>query len=160
LSSAATSPDGGVSSGSSSLSGSGWAPNWVAGARAEAARLRALLCPWPAAGGGDDDDDGSSSSAEQQARWDEEDAVVRCVPLRGVYETARLVAVEMDLMSPMDLYDRLQAHGPFEEAAAAAVGSDLLRAVAFLQRRGVAHRDVKLANLTFPHGNNKKQTVQ
>ena len=74
------------------------------------------------------------------------------MPLRGVYETARLVAVEVALMSPLDLYDRLQAHGPLAEGAAAAVGGDVLRAVAFLQRRGVAHRDVKLANLTFPHG--------
>jgi len=130
------------------------APNWIADAQEEAARLKALQRPSASSSSSSSSSSSplSSSCALEQAMWDEVDSVVRCVPLRGAYETGRLVALEMDLMSPMDLYDRLQAHGPLPEPAAAAVARDLLLAVAFLQRRGVAHRDVKLANLTFPPG--------
>jgi len=103
-------------------------------------------------GGRGEDDDAERLQLRRLSQFDGEDAVMRTVPLLGLVESFQSLGIEMALMSSADLFDRLAAHGPLSEVAASAIARELLLAVSFLQRNGVAHRDVKLANITFPKG--------
>jgi serine/threonine protein kinase len=58
--------------------------------------------------------------------------------------------LEMELMSGTDLFDKLSSSGVLRDADAAGLVRNVLRAAAFCARRGMAHRDIKLANLIYP----------
>jgi serine/threonine protein kinase len=72
------------------------------------------------------------------------------VRLRGLFETAEHLVLEMELMSGTDLFDKLSSSGVLRDADAAGLVRNVLRAAAFCARRGMAHRDIKLANLIYP----------
>mmetsp|Transcript_7676 Transcript_7676/g.13989 ORF Transcript_7676/g.13989 Transcript_7676/m.13989 type:complete len:257 (+) Transcript_7676:2-772(+) len=55
----------------------------------------------------------------------------------------------MELMEATDLFDRLSVSGPLDEITASCVARDLVHAIAHCQRVGIAHRDIKLSNITF-----------
>ncbi|KAK1309513.1 Phosphoenolpyruvate carboxylase kinase 2 [Acorus calamus] len=71
------------------------------------------------------------------------------VQIHAVYEDEDDLHIVLDLCQPSDLFDRISLHGPFPEAAAAAVFVPLMEAIAGCHRWGVAHRDVKPDNVLF-----------
>ena len=73
--------------------------------------------------------------------------VVRVV---GFFETIDGFVIEQELMHDKDLFDLLVAHGVFSEEHCKQVVRQLLDAIDICSRIGIAHRDVKLSNITFP----------
>ena len=59
--------------------------------------------------------------------------------------------IVMELVEGVDLRTRL-ASGPLDPRQAADVGADIASALAHIHARGVAHRDVKPANILLPSG--------
>ena len=72
------------------------------------------------------------------------------VSIFSVFETIEGFAVEMELMEQWDLFDKLSKDGVFTEDLAKHVVLQLIDAVALCNSLGIAHRDVKLSNVTFP----------
>ena len=72
------------------------------------------------------------------------------VSIFSVFETIEGFAVEMELMEQWDLFDKLSIDGVFPEDLAKHVVLQLIDAVALCNSLGIAHRDVKLSNITFP----------
>ena len=87
-----------------------------------------------------------STSDVSRPGWAGGSHVVR---FRSVFETLDELVIEMELMEATDLFDRLSVSGPLDEATAASVARDLVHAIAHCQSVGVAHRDIKLSNITF-----------
>ncbi|CAA0809419.1 Phosphoenolpyruvate carboxylase kinase 1 [Striga hermonthica] len=69
--------------------------------------------------------------------------------LRAAYEDEEHVHIVTDLCDGGDLFDRISAGAPFRESDAAAVLRQLMTAIAFCHRMGVAHRDIKPDNILF-----------
>jgi calcium/calmodulin-dependent protein kinase I len=72
------------------------------------------------------------------------------VEIFNVFETLDGFAFELELMESLDLFDKLSGDGVFSETAAKHVVLQLVDAVDLCLRLGIAHRDVKLSNITFP----------
>mmetsp|Transcript_84064 Transcript_84064/g.238230 ORF Transcript_84064/g.238230 Transcript_84064/m.238230 type:complete len:1241 (+) Transcript_84064:538-4260(+) len=87
-----------------------------------------------------------STSDVSRPGWAGGSHVVR---FRSVFETLDELVIEMELMEATDLFDRLSVSGPLDEATAASVARDLVHAIAHCQSVGIAHRDIKLSNITF-----------
>ena len=68
----------------------------------------------------------------------------------GVFESIEGFVIEQELMHERDLFDLLVAHGVFSEEQTKQVVGQLLDAIDICNRIGIAHRDVKLSNVTFP----------
>lgn len=78
--------------------------------------------------------------------------IVRTV---DVFVRSRKVHFVMEYLQGGELFDFIAENTHFTEVHAASVMADLLRALAYLHARGIAHRDVKLenllcANITWP----------
>ncbi|KAH6762653.1 phosphoenolpyruvate carboxylase kinase 1 [Perilla frutescens var. hirtella] len=69
--------------------------------------------------------------------------------LHDVYENDDYLHLVTDLCDGGDLYDRLSSGCRFSERDAAAIFKQLMVAIAFCHRVGVAHRDVKPDNILF-----------
>ncbi|GER34915.1 calcium-dependent protein kinase family protein [Striga asiatica] len=69
--------------------------------------------------------------------------------LHAAYEDDEYVHIVTDLCDGGDLFDRISSGAPFREPDAAAVLWQLMTAIAFCHRMGVAHRDIKPDNILF-----------
>ncbi|CAM9433518.1 unnamed protein product [Chrysoparadoxa australica] len=74
----------------------------------------------------------------------------RIVRLLSVFETHKHVVLEMELMSGVDLFDKLSRGGCLSSEDAGALVCNVLKAVDFCISNGFAHRDIKLSNLIYP----------
>lgn len=72
------------------------------------------------------------------------DNIVRTL---DVFVRKRRVYFVMEFVPGGELFDYISEHSNFSERQAAFVIRDLLRALAYLHDKGIAHRDVKLENL-------------
>lgn len=73
------------------------------------------------------------------------------VILNGILETRDEFVMDMELMHSGDLYEKLVEHGTsFKEIQVKHIAIQLVQAVALCQANGIAHRDIKLSNITFP----------
>jgi calcium-dependent protein kinase len=71
------------------------------------------------------------------------------IKLTHCFDSQSAVYLVLDLCEGGDLFDRLALEAPFVEPVAAKLTSQMLRAVAHLHERGVAHRDLKSENFLF-----------
>ncbi len=89
----------------------------------------------------------------------------------GMFETVDGFALELEMMQHFNLFDRLQSLGPFPEVYVQQVSflfihfvnskllihltfqiiHQLVQATLLCNSVGVAHRDIKLSNITYPH---------
>ncbi|XP_051121286.1 phosphoenolpyruvate carboxylase kinase 2-like [Andrographis paniculata] len=76
--------------------------------------------------------------------------------VHDVYEDDDYLHIVTDLCDGGDLFDRLSSGAPFSEPDAAAVLKQLMTAISFCHRIGVAHRDVKPDNILFDSWGNLK----
>jgi serine/threonine protein kinase len=67
--------------------------------------------------------------------------------LRGFFETASLVVLELELLERTDLFQYIVSQGTVKESEAAAIMRDVLSCVDTMSRNGLAHRDIKPANI-------------
>lgn len=66
--------------------------------------------------------------------------------------TRSTFAIDMELMHDTDLFEALCDHGRgFKENHVKHIAIQLVQAVAMLEANSITHRDIKLANITFPH---------
>lgn len=72
------------------------------------------------------------------------------VRIFSIFESQTGFALELELMESMDLFDLLAANGPLSEWQVRGIIAQLVDAVSFCNRLGIAHRDIKLSNITFP----------
>lgn len=73
------------------------------------------------------------------------------VILNGMLETRDEFVMDMELMHSGDLYEKLVENGSsFKEIQVKHITIQLVQAVALCQANGIAHRDIKLSNITFP----------
>lgn len=70
-----------------------------------------------------------------------------CIQLHAVYITSRKVYIITELVSGGELLDRVTSVGVFSEPEAAHIIRQVLEGVAYLHRKGIVHRDLKLENL-------------
>jgi calcium/calmodulin-dependent protein kinase I len=80
---------------------------------------------------------------------------VPIVKLCGVYESMDGFVMELELMEKIDLYEKLVADGVFNEDDARQIIKQLIGSIAICNNAGIAHRDVKLTNITFPQPRDK-----
>ncbi|KAI7731836.1 hypothetical protein M8C21_011211 [Ambrosia artemisiifolia] len=70
--------------------------------------------------------------------------------VHGVYEDDNYLHIVMDLCESPDLFDRISNHGRvFSEMEACSVFSQLMLAISYCHRLGIAHRDIKPENVLF-----------
>jgi calcium/calmodulin-dependent protein kinase I len=81
---------------------------------------------------------------------DNTDNDIPIVKLCGLYESIDGFVMELELMDQFDLYERLVVDGVFNESDAKIIIKQLLESISICNRAGIAHRDVKLSNITFP----------
>lgn len=72
------------------------------------------------------------------------------VRIYSVFETQTGFALELELMESMDLFDTLAQCGVMSEEQVRHIIAQVVDAVSFCHRLGIAHRDIKLSNITFP----------
>mmetsp|Transcript_13523 Transcript_13523/g.27644 ORF Transcript_13523/g.27644 Transcript_13523/m.27644 type:complete len:325 (-) Transcript_13523:1291-2265(-) len=70
------------------------------------------------------------------------------VKLFDVIQTSKFIVLVMEYLGGGDLFERLQ-HVKMAESEVVDIGLQLLSALDYLHRHGVAHRDVKLENIVF-----------
>ncbi|KAL8518243.1 hypothetical protein ACS0TY_009565 [Phlomoides rotata] len=76
--------------------------------------------------------------------------------LHNVYEDDDYIHLITDLCDGGDLFDRISSGSCFSEQDAAAVLKQLMTAIAYCHRLGVAHRDIKPENILFDSRGNLK----
>lgn len=86
----------------------------------------------------------------QRLQQTRSDPYLPIVQLFSVFETVNGLALELELMQSKDLFDRLAEEGPFSEQQVKQIVYQLIEAVSLCNRLGIAHRDIKLSNITFP----------
>eukprot|EP00980_Cylindrotheca_fusiformis_P011748 scaffold2794_cov100-Cylindrotheca_fusiformis.AAC.6 len=67
--------------------------------------------------------------------------------LRSFFETSDNVVLELELLEGTDLFDYISKKGMMSEKEAAVITYDILQSLEAMNRVGVAHRDVKPANI-------------
>merc|ERR1712000_483913 len=72
------------------------------------------------------------------------------VQLNSVFETRENFVIDMELMKSSNLFDKLLQEGALKEKQVKHIAIQLVQAVALCQANRIAHRDIKLANITFP----------
>lgn len=73
------------------------------------------------------------------------------IALRQVFHTNSHVFIITELAAGGELFERIEAQGPFEEHEAARIMTMVLSAVAYLHDHNIAHRDLKPENILFEH---------
>ncbi|CAH2041827.1 unnamed protein product [Thlaspi arvense] len=76
--------------------------------------------------------------------------------LHNVYEDEHSIQIVTDLCDSADLYDRLNDARAFSEPHAASIFQQLISAIAYCHRLGIAHRDIKPDNILFDSRNRLK----
>jgi serine/threonine protein kinase len=76
----------------------------------------------------------------------------------SVFESVSGFCLELELMESFDLFDKLSKDGIMIEANVKQVVSQLIDAVSLCNKLGIAHRDIKLSNITFPLTRKETQT--
>jgi serine/threonine protein kinase len=75
------------------------------------------------------------------------------VRIHGVFETSDNLVIELELLEGKDLFDFISSKGVLDEREASHVMYDLLSSLETMGRLGLAHRDVKPANILMSnHG--------
>jgi len=69
------------------------------------------------------------------------------VGLRAIFDTEETLFIVMDLMKGGELYEEIVKRKSFSEKDASRILSQLFSALAYLHKRGIVHRDLKLENL-------------
>ncbi|KAL3907156.1 MAG: hypothetical protein SGILL_008985, partial [Bacillariaceae sp.] len=69
------------------------------------------------------------------------------VQLLGFFETSMNIVIELELLEGTDLFHHIQSKGSLSEAEAGCILRDLLVSLNSMNRNGLAHRDVKPANV-------------
>lgn len=72
------------------------------------------------------------------------------VKLYGMLETLDDFSLELELMKSMDLFDQLSQDGVLPESTVIDIATQLTLASKLCMGVGIAHRDIKLSNITFP----------
>lgn len=67
--------------------------------------------------------------------------------LRSFFETSDNVVLELELLEGTDLFDYISQKGMLKEEEAALITHDILQSVEAMNRVGLAHRDMKPANI-------------
>lgn len=102
----------------------------------------------------------SASGSGNQRPFDEvtvSELELPIVSLNGMLETRDEFVMDMELMHSGDLFEKLVEHGTsFKEIQVKHITIQLVQAVALCQANGVAHRDIKLSNITFPEKVNRQ----
>lgn len=80
----------------------------------------------------------------------EEEPFIPFVQIFGVFETRSYFGMELELMESRDLFDRLATDGPMSEEHVRYIMAQIIDAISLCHRLGIAHRDIKLSNITFP----------
>lgn len=68
------------------------------------------------------------------------------VRIRGFFETTDDVVMELELLEGTDLFNYVSSKGVLSENEAACITRDILTVLEGMNRVGLAHRDIKLAN--------------
>jgi len=74
------------------------------------------------------------------------------VSIKSFFETRENVVLELELMSGNDLFSHVSSRGTLKECDAARIIHDLLQSLLTMSSLGIAHRDVKLANILMCPG--------
>jgi calcium/calmodulin-dependent protein kinase I len=69
------------------------------------------------------------------------------VRLRGFFETANEVVLELELLEGFDLFKYVSSKGVLDETEAACITRDILTSLENMHRVGLSHRDIKPANI-------------
>jgi calcium/calmodulin-dependent protein kinase I len=69
------------------------------------------------------------------------------VRLRGFFETANEVVLELELLEGYDLFKYVSLKGVLDETEAACITRDILTSLENMHRVGLSHRDIKPANI-------------
>jgi len=69
------------------------------------------------------------------------------VHIYGIFETAENFVLELEMLEGIDLFRHVSSRTVLEENEAALIMRDILISLATTRRLGIAHRDVKLANI-------------
>ena len=67
--------------------------------------------------------------------------------IKGFFETADNVVLELELLEGTDLFNYLSSKGVLSESEAALIMRDVLTSLDAMNRVGLAHRDIKPANI-------------
>lgn len=80
------------------------------------------------------------------------------IKLKNIFETSEQLVLELELLNGTDLFQYVSSHGVLDEMEAAHIMRDLLNCLNVLEKIGIAHRDVKPANLLMCHSENSDGT--
>jgi serine/threonine protein kinase len=72
--------------------------------------------------------------------------------LRGFFETSDNVVLELEVLDGTDLFEHISAQGVLAERDAGRIMHDILVCIDAMNRVGLAHRDVKPANILMSNG--------
>lgn len=72
------------------------------------------------------------------------------VLIYGIFESPNGFALELELMESYDLFDKLSSEGVMNEHKTRLIIAQVVEAVSLCNKFGIAHRDIKLSNITFP----------
>ncbi|KAG7391475.1 Serine/threonine-protein kinase dclk1 [Phytophthora boehmeriae] len=78
------------------------------------------------------------------------------IRLQSLFETRNHLVMELELMRDGDLHEEIATKSAVDETRAAFLTASLVRAIAYCQNNGVAHRDVKLSNLALDYERNAR----
>ena len=75
--------------------------------------------------------------------------------IRGFFETSKNVVLELELLESTDLFKYVTSKVVLQEGEAAVILRDILRCLSDMSKSGMAHRDVKPANILICGGNHQ-----
>eukprot|EP01041_Mallomonas_annulata_P006586 gene6586-13325_t len=78
-----------------------------------------------------------------------EEKLTPVVQIYGVFETLNDFCMELELMDSEDLFDKLTKRVHLTELETKSIISQLLEAISLCRLSGIAHRDVKMSNITL-----------
>jgi len=82
------------------------------------------------------------------------------VQLRGFFETSDYVVIELELLEGMDLFEYVKSKGVLSEQEAGLIIQDVLTSLDCMNRNGLAHRDVKPANILMSNSSEEGTFVK